>query len=714
MIRLLLLMTISAGGAAAETARVYSGEHADFTRLVIELPAQGDWTLGRTPMGYAFASDDRDQPTFDMSSVWDRIPKTRLQALRTDPLTGALQMTLACACHIFPFEYQPGIVVLDIKPGPAPAGSAFEAGFALGGAETATLPAETVAAPIYDWLQSGRPAVKPARATAEIALPTGSVSLDPLRMELLEQISRGAAQGVVDMTLPGKPPEHLPEDRGTLPWSQIHIGPPPDALLATRTIGPESMTPDGQACIPDDQLALPDWGADRSPLDLLAEARSGLYGEFDALDPDAVLRAVHAHLYLGFGAEAAQYIRLLQDTEIADKTIMLRSLARLVEGERDQTSPFLSMLGCDGSAALWAALAHEEFPAGSMVNSDAIARSFIALPSHLRATLGADLAEKLLAHGDEEASRIVRNALERTPNVPSAEVALLDAKTELHGGEPEVAIEHATAALIEDGSKAAEWIAFVEAHFRKVEPVAPETVGALRAFEGELEGSEQHAELIRAVALAELLSGQTASGFRTANEQGLPLSDLWRVATALAEDNAFLLEALTGRPPGIETDVANEVGQRLINLGFPDAGLVWLGPTGPEDSPDRRRLAARAELSRGDARRTLDLLTQLTEPGDQELRASALLMLGQIEGARKALAEAGMRDEALRIAAWEGAWPELQAAEAPLWASAASEIGRESAEVTGPLARGAAILEASAASRASIEALLAGVAGPDP
>ena len=55
MIRFLAIMTISAGGAAAETARVYSGEHADFTRLVIELPAQGDWTLGRTPMGYAFA-----------------------------------------------------------------------------------------------------------------------------------------------------------------------------------------------------------------------------------------------------------------------------------------------------------------------------------------------------------------------------------------------------------------------------------------------------------------------------------------------------------------------------------------------------------------------------------------------------------------------------------------------------------------------------------
>ncbi|MBL9052096.1 MAG: hypothetical protein JNN02_00070 [Tabrizicola sp.] len=714
MIRFLAIMTISAGGAAAETARIYSGEHADFTRLVIELPAQGDWILGRTPMGYAFASGDGEQPSFDMSSVWDRIPKTRLQALRIDPLTGALQMTLACACHIFPFEYQPGVVVLDIKPGAAPASSAFEARFVLGVPEAARLPDEQTTAPVYDWLQSGRPAEKPATATEGIALPTGGVSLDPLRMELLEQISRGAAQGVVDMTLPGKPPEHLPEDRGTLPWSQIHIGPPPDVLLAAASEGHESMTQDGQVCIPDDRLALPDWGATRTPLDLLAEARSGLYGEFDALDPDAVLRAVHSHLYLGFGVEAAQYARLLQGTEAADEAIVLRSLTLLVEGERDPASPFLPMLGCDGAAAMWAALAHEAFPAGAVVNSDAIARSFAALPSHLRAALGADLAEKLLVHGNVEASRIIRNALERTPNVPSAEVALLNAKAELHEGEPEAAVDHATAALTEDGSKAEEWIAFVEAHFRKVEPVAPETVEALRAFEGEVEGTEQHAELIRAVALAELLSGQTASGFQTADEGGLPLSDFWRVATALAEDDAFLLEALAGQPSGIGPEVASEVGERLIDLGFPDAGLVWLGPTSPEDSPDRRRLAARAELARGDARRSLDLLSQLTEPEDQKLRASAFLQLGQIGSARQALAEAGLQEEALRIAAWEGAWPELQAAEAPLWAGAASEIGRDSAEELGPLARGAAILEASSASRASIEALLAGVAGPDP
>ena len=95
MIRLLAFFMLLAGPALSDTARVYSGEHADFTRLVVELSTDQDWTLGRTPMGYGFATGSDSQPVFDISTVWDRIPKSRLQALRTDPETGALQRTLA-------------------------------------------------------------------------------------------------------------------------------------------------------------------------------------------------------------------------------------------------------------------------------------------------------------------------------------------------------------------------------------------------------------------------------------------------------------------------------------------------------------------------------------------------------------------------------------------------------------------------------------------
>ncbi len=713
MIRALVLLLILLRPAMAETARVYSGEHEDFTRLVIELPTSGDWTVGRTPMGYAFALATVNQPVFDISAVWDRIPKNRLQAVRSDPDTGALQLTLACACHVFPFEYQPGVIVLDIKPGPAPPGSVFEVTFSPPvGPSPGSLPN---AAPLasFNWLDLD---IAPGAGSKPVELDvlTASRSLDPLRRKLIEEISRGASQGVIDMALPGKPPK-LAEDVGSpLLWAQINIGPPPDAQLDGLAEDKEGLTPKGQACVPDDKLALAEWGAGSASLDLLAEARGGLYGEFDTLDPQATLRAVRAHLYLGFGAEAAQYARLLHATEAPEDLAVLQSLAHLVDGDQDPKSPFLDMISCDGAAALWSALAQARLPPGGAVNSDAITRSFLALPAHLRAALGPGLVEKLLDHGDADAARILRNSLERTPDVSPATVALMDAKASLHAGEPDAALEHAAEAVAEDGSDVGEWIALVEAHFRKVEPMTQDSVEALQAFEGLIEGPEDQQKYYRALALAELLSGQTDAGFRVAEAQGVPLSDLWHVAAFLAEDDAFLRQAVPFGPQTIAEEPTKEVAKRLVDLGFPDAALSWLEPTGPDDEPESRRIAAEAEFTRGDARRTLLLLAGLAEPKDEGLRAKAFVQLGQIAEARTAYEAAGLADEALRLAAWEKAWPDVAAAGAPLWSSAATDPSRVLPKDAGPLARGAAILEASTDSRASIEALLAGVSAPDP
>lgn len=712
MIRWLVLFFCVAGSAMAETARVYSGEHADFTRLVIELPANDDWTVGRTSLGYAFATGGKTQPNFDVSEVWDRIPKTRLQGLRTDPETGVLQLTLACACHVFPFEYQPGIIVLDIKPGQAPSGSAFETPFLMPMDNSASGKPTTLPSPEYDWLEVARTSPLIEQGTGEIALPTGGISLDPLRAELLEQISRGAAQGVVDMALPGKPVSVEPLNHGTPPWSQIHIGPPRDTTIAELVDGTGSLTPSGAACIADDRLDLADWGGGHPPLELLSEARSGLYGEFDGLDAGAALRAVQLHLYLGFGAEAAQYAELVSADADPEDVAILRSLARLVDGEADPQSPFLTMLACDGAAALWALAAQGEIPPGAKVNTDAIARSFLALPAHLRGALGVGLAEKLLAHGDDEAARIVRNAIERTPDVHPAKVVLLDASADLHADAAEAAIDHAETAVAMDGRTVDEWIALVEAHFRRTAPVSPDVVTALRAFEGEVGGTAEEAGFFRALALAELLSGQTEAGFEIAVNQDLPASDLWQVAAVLAEDDAFLGHAVVAQPPSVSPKVAEDVAERLLDLGFPDAALAWLQPLAADDGPRRRRIAARAELARKGARQALDLLDGLSEPEDMVLRAQAMVQLGQVAMAREAYLTAGMSDEALRLATWEGAWTEVAMAEVPLWSPVASDAEPRTVDAAGTLARGAAILEASETTRGSIEALLAGVTDP--
>lgn len=713
MIRLLMLFGLLASPAHAETALVYSGEHEDFTRLVIELPNAGDWTVGRTPMGYAFAAVGEPQPQFDISQVFRRIPKTRLQALQHDADTGALRLTLACACHVFPFEYAPGVIVLDIKPGPAPPASSFEAAFVMPPPDGLPAMSDTPSLS-YDWLDGDPALVAMLPPETDLTLPTGTISLAPLREELLLEISRGAARGVVDMALSEEPPTSVRAKDETLPWSQIHIGPAPDSSVTVVANGEEGQSPQNEACPPDELMSVGEWGHGRRPLDLLTEARSGLYGEFDALDPEAVLRAIRLHLYLGFGAEAAQFTQLLENPALAEEVALLRSMALVIEGTPDSGSPFAEMLACDGVAALWAALALDHFPPDAVINSDAVARSFLALPPHLRAALGGTLSERLLTLGEGEAARIVRDAVGRNPEIADGVVDLLDARADLHMGEPDEALTHAEAALAVDGREVGAWIALVEAHFQKGEPLPAEKAEALLAFAGEVEGLEIEGEFFRALSLAQILSGQPAAGFSIAAERDVPRSDLWLTTVAIATDDDFLRQAVSGTIDPVAPEVANAVAARLIKLGFPDAAALWLTPTGPDDPPERRRIAAEAELSRGDARQSLTLLAGLDAPEDEALRAGALLQLGQISKAREAFVAAGLPDMSQRLAAWENAWVELEALDAPLWAPLLNGANAAKPETAGPLARGSAAIEASLASRESIEALLAGIAVPEP
>ena len=716
MIRLAALLVLLSAPAIAETARVYSGEHEDFTRLVVELPGAGDWTVGKTQMGYTFAARTDPQPVYDLSVVWDRIPRTRLQALLADPDSGALQLTLACQCHVFPFEYRPGVVVLDIKPGPAPTQSPFELPFDTSkiGAVTSP-PPTTMPSAEYDWLDQARNSDASASMLTDLPLHTGAVSLAPLRAELLEEISRAAARGVIDMVLPGKPPDAPVVDSGALPWTQIRIGAPPDSNFPGIAAGADDLMPDGGTCAQDDALALPEWGAGKLPHELIVEARTGLFGEFDVVDPDAVLHAVRLHLFLGFGAEAAQYSGLLTGSDQPEEQALLISMAKLVDGNPDPESPFLGMLVCDGMAALWASLAHSELPLGQDVNTDAVVRSFLALPSYLRKSLGPALTEKLLKHDNPEAARMIRNAVERTPDTTAATVDLLDASADLHAGRTDAALEHAEEAVAEGGSGPDEMIALVEAHFEKAKPLSPDIVTALQAFQAEVGEPESRAKLLRALALAQVLSGQTDAGFATAAQHGLAASDIFELAFQLADDDAFLRHAILpedAEAAGVRSDVELGVATRLLGLGFADAALYWLDPVAPDESANRRRIAAEAELARGDARRAVALLLDLVEPKDEILRAKALVQLGALAEARTAYLAAGLPDEAQRLTTWEGDWQRLKAEDAPLWSAAAAVVTPNPLQDAGPLARGAALLEDAAAARLAVDALLKGLASP--
>jgi hypothetical protein len=715
MIRLAALLAMLAGQSAAETARVISGEHADFTRLVVELPVAADWKVGRTATGYAFAAIGVEQPGYDLSAIWDRIPRTRLQTLLVDPDNSALVLTLACDCHVFPFEYLPGTIVLDIRDGAAPVGSVFESAFLMEDIPPKRdLPPRVAAALPYDWLAWVRNPVRasaPARPSLPLEQDPGL--LGPLREELLLQLSRGVADGVVDMALPGKPVETEAESMGDLAGALIRIGELPGLEVGDRSMtdGPEAAE---EQCLADETVALPSWGDGRPPLDLLAEARAGLYGEFDTLSPDALTHAIKLHLYLGFGAEARQYATLMPGSGTDPAIRPLLSLARLIDGEADPTSPFAQMLGCDGPTALWAALAHDDLPTAGDVNADAIVRGFQALPPHLRHHLGPRLASMLMAR-DGDAARMIRDAVERTPDVRAGTVALIDSAADLHASRPDEARDHAEIAVLEGANGLAGLIALVEAHFQSGRSLSLEVAESLRAFRDfPPEQADQHK---RALALALALAGHLDAAFALADPGDPVGADLWRIAASLAEDSPFLARAVV-RPddtrPSVDPDVALSIAVRLESLGFPEAALVWLGPVNAASSPDWRQAAARSELALGNAQAALKLLAGLAGPEVLELNATAHRQLGAYPAARQTLDSAGKTEESNRLAAWEANWNLLKKQGPSAWAKAASLLELEAGGQEGSLAESQAMLDESADARQAITALLAEVPSPPP
>lgn len=711
MIRATLVLLATLLPASAETARVLTGEHGDFTRLVIELPDTGGWTLGRTALGYAFATKTEAQPDYNLDLVWQRIDRSRLAELTANPGNGALDLALACDCHIFPFEYQPGIVVLDIKPGPAPDGSAFEAAFLPPGS---AVPKDHPEGRSYDWLAHAGDA--PARPAPSLPLPleTGAVSLKPLRDELLEQIARGAADGIVDMELPGKPAQ-MPGVDGATPWTNVRIGEEP-GVVVTKPNGLIADPGPNAACAAPDLLDLPSWGGDRPTHDLLAEARDGLFGEFDVPQEEAVLHSVRLLLYLGFGAEAGQTATYLDPSAAGEKLPLYRSMARLIDGESDPQTPFAEMLDCPGPAALWAALARDRLPPGTGVNRDAILQAFQALPAHLRSFLGPALAEKFLARNDAEATRMIRDAMERAPDADQAAVALLDAQAELHSGDAGAALAHAEEALALDGGKVESLIALVESHFRKLDPIDPGVAEALLSLQGENAGSEQSPEIARAIVLALALSDQTDAAFEQGPLTGGTEADLWRVIQARATDDDFLRHAVLAQGsarPGVSSDVALATGQRLLALGFPDAALVWLGPVTPTDAPELRLVAASAEAARGKDQTASDLLEGLQGSDAEALRAKVLSRLGDLTAAGAALAAAGDTEAATRLQLWGEDWTALAPEVPAVWQQAAAYTKPAVDDpASGLLDRGGKTVDASLASRDAIEALLSSVPSP--
>lgn len=707
--------------AAAAPVVVKSGEHDGFTRLVLEYQRPVDWQVGRTDDGYVLRIAN-DTPLYDLSETFKVIGKSRLAGISADANSGALNLAIACACFAIPFEFRPGIVVIDLRDGKPPKGSSFEEPLAPAEGESSEVSeTSTAPGPRYNWqaaaleqLRGGAPPLNPTRSFA----PPSNIdpSLQPLREALLHQISRGAAQGVVDMAKlqhEASPPI-LPKTG--IDTARIGLGELPGLSMSNGLPDHQELNAEGAGCIESERLDVASWGDDSPIFEQIANYNAHLIGEFDRPDPKALQHAVQFQIFIGFGAEASQLLRafpnVLPDAEL------FQSMAQLVDGRADQHSAFIGQESCDSRSALWAILAQPDLTASQHVNTNAAFLAFSGLPIGLRRDLGPVLADRFMMIGANDAAARVRDAILRAPGGAGPDASLLSAKIELHQGDAAKAEATLEQMVADSGpGTSAALVAMVDARIAQDLPIAPDMVAALEAIVIEQSGSAAAPAAIRALLLAKAASGDMDGAFALLSEVSEAEPQLWRILSFLGTDDAILAHAVRepeAPSPNLSGETAAKLAERLLNLGMADSALHWI----PDESQADPVLLARIQIQRHDGRAALRALTGQDSAAALQLRATAMQQLGDDAAAAQIYAQADARADEQRAMGNAGDWAGIASHGTGPWQQLASQLPpRSQPEAvptveTGPLAAGQQIIDRSTATRESIAALLNQVAAP--
>jgi hypothetical protein len=251
----LLALLTGPWGLRAQVAGLESGEFEGYSRLVMNIGAGARWQFGRTEDGYELRL--QGAAALDLRPALQNLTQARIAALWTDPETGALRLRSACACHALPFEFQPGVLVIDLRDGPAPNGSSFE--MTLAGEALPPLSAPPPPRP------RARPtdlaaAPAPALAPALGAIPAGLLGLPP------ETAPPEPAAAPVVAEAPPEAPPPATEDPSILAELEADLGlapletAPVVAEAAPPEPAPESPPPPDAAASGDAPAAY-DWRA---------------------------------------------------------------------------------------------------------------------------------------------------------------------------------------------------------------------------------------------------------------------------------------------------------------------------------------------------------------------------------------------------------------------------------------------------------------------
>lgn len=702
---------------SARTYEVKSGEHVDFSRVVIRFVDVPEWSLGRIDGGYELRHSDTNAD-YDLSRVFEMIPRDRIRSLEPRP-GGDLFFAVDCNCHADAFEIRAGLVI-DIKDGPPPSNSSFEQAFSpMPGSSIVAADASGIAA--MPKTLPTRPAMmndlrqqflgersnlvwtKNLADEAQLTppnKPSDTPSMEVTKGELgrvaevqealVEQLGRAAAQGLVtvdlsvtearvERTRPAQPD-------GSYDLADLPAHPTEFADIVEAMTGPNvrietavdrgtrnkpdlpAITVDGADCLPSQDFDIVTWGSEPNSGDPLALSRTSIVGEFDAANPDSIKALAKHYIYLTFGTEARALIGAF-DTEIRGSEI-LATLAEIMDfGKPLGQGLARDQMACDTNAAMWAVLSNPDLSRGDQISRQAVLSAFTELPLHLRRHLGPYLADRFLAIEDIDTASAIRDSIARAPGQHGDGFNLMNAQISLELGHSEQGLTQLDGIAAADGPLAPEALVHrIDSTLDSRRPLPSNMSNTAAALAFEARGTEMGAELLRAHLRALAHSGEILaaleaseraqkSGEIAANTGNMLRLEIYQLAASTTSDTTFLTAAMAGplvlNQDEKATKIRREFAARLIRLGFPDDAREVLAEIGGVPSPDDRHLFARSFLLEQRPELAIGYLAGLTDTKSTQLRARSHELAGEYDRAASVFAAIG-DDGALARAVWRG------------------------------------------------------------
>jgi len=612
-----LLLVVVLPRASAQTIGVQSGEHADFTRLVLDIGSARSWRLEQEQDVVRLVLDP-PVDGFDIARVFDRIPRTRLAGLVA---RDGLALSLACACRIDAQRFRGRFLLLDIRDAPPDAPDSARRLAAEQLPDTARLLLDA---------RSGvpLPTAPSAQMPQAAALPSApepvDIDLEEAARIMAEQLSRAAAAGLLDASA-GRPMSDADPVTQAGPIMPLATGaaesPEPDtvapvfppglpiraetALDVALPLRLSALPPrDGLACT-GGGMPLREWSMGGAVQEGLGALRLAVFDARDQLQRDAVLALARHYLSFGFGAEAGFWL-----SQIDGPPPELVALAGLVDDRpgphfRPEPDPLL----CSDEELLWRYL-DRALTLADLTSEEAgrLQRATMALPEALFDHIAPRMARALQADGFVHEARHLRDMLWRSGRFPLDALTRLDRDLGLVLTDVQATRDALDMALRDAGGDAVAAMAHAMALERETGmPVAAPRLDAAEALLREHAIGPHTAQLWQEVMLAHAALGDLDRMLSLLSHEGMPAAERDAALTALFIDSLarqdtpalFMLARLFGSAWQAEGSQAGRA--RVAAIGhLQAAGLleaaaalrlgqrVLILPARPEAGPDRQ------------------------------------------------------------------------------------------------------------------------------